>query len=294
MDHESISSLTRPRSRDNEVAAKLSYEQRPIGVFDSGLGGLTVLNELLALLPAEDFVYLGDTARVPYGIRSQKTIVRYSQEASEFLRKKSVKAIIIACNTATACAGQALWQKFAPLPVFGVIEAGVKAISQLLPSEREIIAIAATRATILSGEYQQKLTKLCPDSQLMTHPCPLFVPLVEEGWLDNSITRQIIHHYLDQLHGAQCLLLACTHFPLLKQTIQEEFPHFKIVDSAIETARHVTKALADQQKLKKSDKTTGNLTIYLTDVPAEQNLDLSPFPLQRKIASIQHVKITHD
>ena len=221
----------------------------PIGVFDSGLGGLTVVHELRLQLPAERLIYFGDTARVPYGPKSPDTVRRYAGEIVEWLIAQGVKAVVVACNTATAHALPQLRERF-PLPVIGVIEPGARAAAGATRSGR--IGVIGTSGTIASGAYERAILALRPDAQVLSRACPLFVPLVEEGWLDTPATRLIAQEYLQPLlaHHCDTLVLGCTHYPLLKPLIADVMgKDVRLIDSAQETAAATREALSDQSLL---------------------------------------------
>jgi len=221
----------------------------PIGVFDSGLGGLTVVHELRRQLPAERLIYFGDTARVPYGPKSPDTVRRYAAEITEWLVGQGVKAVVVACNTATAHALPSLWARFT-LPIIGVIEPGARAGVNASPSGS--IGVIGTSGTVASGAYERAIKSLRPDARVHSRACPLFVPLVEEGWLATPATRLIAHEYLDPLsvEHIDALVLGCTHYPLLKPLIAEVVgPKVKLIDSAEETAAATTVALREARLL---------------------------------------------
>ncbi|MGZ5279028.1 MAG: glutamate racemase [Pseudobdellovibrionaceae bacterium] len=182
-----------------------------IGVFDSGVGGLTVLKELAAHFPNEEFLYLGDTARLPYGTKSPETIRQYSEQILNFLTARKVDALIIACNTASSQVPEKEWLS---LPVFNVIEPGAE--FAVASSENKHIGVLGTRALVASGAYQKEILKLSPDAQVFAQSCPLFVPLAEEGWLEDPITNLIAYRYLHPLLESKIdtLILGCTHYPL--------------------------------------------------------------------------------
>jgi glutamate racemase len=216
---------------------------RPIGVFDSGIGGLTVLKELIALLPGEDFVYLGDTARLPYGSKSNEVIVRYSRENTEFLLAKGIKMLVVACNTSSAVALEEI-ARGTMAPVIGVIEPGAAAAAASSRSGK--IGVIGTEATIASGAYTRAIQKLRPRAEIYTRACPLLVPLVEEGWTDNDVAERTVGYYLKSLKasGIDTLLLGCTHYPLLRTMFARVLgPRVKIVDSATATATAVRERL---------------------------------------------------
>lgn len=217
--------------------------QRPIGVFDSGVGGLTVLSALRQRLPSEDLVYLGDTARVPYGTRSPETVINYSRRVASRLVREDIKALVIACNTATAHALEALQEAGARigLPVIGVIGPGVQAA--LAASRGGTIAVLGTEGTIRAGRYQQALERSGAAS--VGQACSLLVPLAEEGWTSGEIAQAVADRYLATLQGqVDTAILGCTHFPLLREAIQAALPGVALVDSAETTAEAVAEILA--------------------------------------------------
>jgi len=217
---------------------------RPIGVFDSGIGGLTVVHELIRQLPHESIVYFGDTARVPYGPKSPDTVRRYSREIASFLTDQDVKAIVIACNTATAHALGTLRAELS-LPVVGVVEPGARAAMRTTTSN--VVGVIGTAGTIASGAYERAIHAIEPTARVVARACPLFVPLVEEGWTDREATRLIAREYLEPLAAAQVdtIVLGCTHYPLLARTIADVMgPNVTLVSSAEETAFEVRHQLA--------------------------------------------------
>ena len=238
---------------------------RKIGIFDSGLGGLTVLSAIHSLLPDEDIVYFGDTARVPYGTKSKKTIIKYSEEILEFLLGLDVKLIVIACNTASAYALEHLRVK-TKIPVLGVIEPGVDSLIESCP-DGEKAALIATTATVSSKSYEKILNQKNPKIMLMAKACPLFVPLVEEGLLRSKITEYAIHHYLEKIKkkDIQDIILGCTHYPLLKPKIKELYPEFNLIDSSLEAAKALKKYLSLKNLLNASE-TKGKVEIYVSDI----------------------------
>jgi glutamate racemase len=215
----------------------------PIGVFDSGIGGLTVAAAIMAALPDERVIYLGDTARVPYGPKSPATVTRYSRQIAAWLLEQRVKAIVVACNTATAHALEVL-QAECDIPVIGVVEPGARAAVAATRNAR--IGVIGTSGTINSGAYARAIAALAPDAAVIGCACPLFVPLVEEGWLDHPATRLIAETYLAPIRaaGVDTLVLGCTHYPLLAQVIAGVVgPGVQLVDSAAETALALRAAL---------------------------------------------------
>lgn len=217
----------------------------PIGIFDSGLGGLTVAHEVMRQLPNESFIYFGDTARVPYGPKSPETVRRYSREIAEFLLDRGVKAIVVACNTATAHALPALRAEL-EIPVVGVIEPGARAA--VAASGDGHVGVIGTVGTIKSGAYERAMRELQPELVITARPCPLFVPLVEEGWLDKVPTRLIAREYLTPFMEAKvdALVLGCTHYPLLKPLLADILgPSVRLIDSAEQTAAETGRMLRD-------------------------------------------------
>lgn len=215
----------------------------PIGVFDSGIGGLTVAREIMRQLPGERIVYFGDTARVPYGPKSPDTVRRYSLEIAEFLLAQGVKAIVVACNTATAHALEVL-RAGCPVPVVGVVEPGARAAVAASTGHR--IGVIGTVGTVRSGAYERAIRALAPDADVQARPCPLFVALVEEGWLAHPATRLIADEYLAPMraHGVDSLVLGCTHYPLLKPLLADVMGgDVRLIDSAEETAAETGRVL---------------------------------------------------
>ncbi|HET7457688.1 MAG TPA: glutamate racemase [Gemmatimonadaceae bacterium] len=241
----------------------------PIGVFDSGIGGLTVVRELMRQLPHESIIYFGDTARVPYGPKSPDTVRRYSHEISAFLLAEGVKAIVVACNTATAHALPALGDEL-PVPVIGVAEPGAQAAVASSSSGR--IGVIGTTGTVKSGAYDRAIHAIAPHALVTSRPCPLFVPLVEEGWLDTEPTRLIAREYLAPLHdaGVDAVVLGCTHYPLLKPVIGEVLgAGVRLVDPAEQTAAE-TKRVLDARELR-APSTRGRATyrFIASDAPEQ-------------------------
>jgi glutamate racemase len=241
-------------------------ETAPIGIFDSGLGGLTVCAAIESSLPGENLIYLGDTARVPYGVKSPDTVTRYSEEICDFLIAKGVKAIVVACNTASALALPRLKGRYS-IPLLGVLEPGVEAA---LKSHRGgKVGIIGTEATIRSESYPRALSKADPKIQVLSQACPLFVPLVEEGWIDHPVTREVAEIYLGPWREAQldAIILACTHYPLLKGVLSQSLqPQVVWVDSALETARVLGEVLKNNNLLNQETK-QGSRQYFTTDAP---------------------------
>jgi glutamate racemase len=224
----------------------VSTPASPIGIFDSGIGGLTVVREVIRQLPYERIVYFGDTARVPYGPKSPDTVRRYSHEICAYLTSQDVKAIVIACNTATAHALPVL-QRELSVPVIGVIEPGARAA--VAATRRRELGVIGTAGTIASRAYERAIHHIAPDAHIAARACPLFVPLVEEGWLDAEATRLIAREYLAPLQtaGVDTLVLGCTHYPLLKPVLSEILgPDVVLIDSAHETAAQTANVLSER------------------------------------------------
>ena len=235
-----------------------------IGVFDSGIGGLTVLKELLAGLPGESFVYFGDTARVPYGTKSVETVLKFSRENVTFLLDQSVKFIVVACNTVSAGAVPRLQKEFR-IPIVGVIEPGARAAVKMSKSSR--IGVIGTAGTIRSGAYQREIKSLDPRAEVFAKACPLFVPLVEAGWVDTPVTQAAADAYLGEFkeRNIDALVLGCTHYPLLRGVIGRAVGEgVALVDSAVETAREVERSL-DELGLRNGDGEE-DFTVFLSDI----------------------------
>ena len=240
-----------------------------IGVFDSGVGGLTVLKEILRLMPEENTIYLGDTARVPYGTRSASTIRKYARQTTSFLVSKGVKMLVVACNTSAAVALPALRRHFPGLPVIGVIEPGARAAAAASTSGR--IGVIGTEGTIGSGAYERAIRRLRPDADILSSPCPLFVSLAEEGWVEGKVARLVAREYLEPLRekGIDTLVLGCTHYPLLKGTIRRVMgQQVLLIDSAEETARAVREKLRGAG-LEAPGRRRSRRRFYVTDLPAK-------------------------
>jgi glutamate racemase len=220
----------------------------PIGVFDSGVGGLTVLRALRGALPAESYIYLGDTARLPYGTKSEHTVARYALQAADELVERGIKCLVVACNTASAAALPALQQRYAGLPVIGVIEPGARAACAASRNGR--IAVLATESTVRGGAYTRAIARIRPDAQVTAIACALFVALAEEGWTDGAVASAAAERYLAPLRAAgaaapDTLVLGCTHFPVLQAVIAAAAgERVRIVDSAATTASEVSSLLA--------------------------------------------------
>ena len=240
-------------------------DNRPIGVFDSGLGGLTVVRALKKLLPNESIIYFGDTARLPYGVKSNDLVKQYSIQITKFLIQKDAKIIIIACNTATATALNILKSKFSSIPIIGVIEPGVE--HAILKTNNKNIGVIGTIATISSDAYKESIKKIDSEIDVISKACPLFVPFVEEGWTYGAAISEITAHYLSIFkNNVDTLILGCTHYPLLKNIISKETKHITLVDSASAVAKNAYKRLKKNSLLNMDDK-PGVLQCYVTDLP---------------------------
>jgi len=243
-------------------------DPRPIGVFDSGVGGLTVFQALQRALPGESLVYLGDTARVPYGTKSAETVVRYSLEAAQFMLRKGVKLVVVACNTASSVAIDAV-ARAAGLPVLGVIRPGADRAAEL--SRSGAIGVIGTRATVGSGAYERAIHERRPDARVLSRACPLFVPLAEEGWTDNEIAEQVARTYLEPFReaGVDALVLGCTHYPLLREVIGRVMgPGVQLVDSAESTAAEARRLLeADRSLAANGRPDRAEHHFFVTDAP---------------------------
>ena len=242
-------------------------DPRPIGVFDSGVGGLTVVKQIHKLLPNEDIVYFGDTARVPYGTKSKETVTKFSVENVEFLMRNNVKLVVVACNTASSLSLDFLKRCFR-VPLVGVIEPGAKGAANATRNNR--IGVIGTSATISSGAYERAIKKASFRASVFTESCPLFVALVEEGWLDKNVTRQIASIYLAPLKtkNIDTLILGCTHYPLLKPVLQKVIGNdVMLIDSAKEVAKEV-KVILDSSGLLNRPGRKGKHKFFVSDEPA--------------------------
>jgi len=268
-----------------QIARIPPVKEAALGLFDSGVGGLTVVRAVRDLLPAEDVVYLGDTARLPYGSKSPETIRQFAAEDVDFLLSKGVKAIVVACNTATAHALPDFW-KNCPVPIMGVIEPGVEAA--LANPDADRIGIIATRGTIGSHAYQHELATRKRGLMIHGIATPLLVPLIEENWISEDVTKEVLRKYLEPLmeKGIDTLMLACTHYPLLIPLLTEILPpDVRLVDSATTCAEHLKKML-EQKDLLNPGEDEGKLDIYLTDL-SEQFEELAKRFLRRPVGKVR-------
>ncbi|MCK5219383.1 glutamate racemase [bacterium] len=261
----------------------------PIGIFDSGVGGLTVVKEIQRQLPDENMVYLGDTARTPYGSKARETIIRFTLEGVEKLLKYRIKALVIACNTASALVLPALRKRIL-LPVIGVIQPGARAA--LHENPHGAIGVIGTSATIQSQAYARTLSRLKKNCRVFSAACPLLAPLVEEGWLTGPITISIINAYLDPLlkKNIKRLILGCTHYPALKPALSRVCgKEIRIIDSAEEVARELKNTL-EQKNLRKPASSPGRHKFLVTDVPAPF-LRVGTYIMGRRLDNVQRVNL---
>jgi len=235
----------------------------PIGIFDSGIGGLTVVKAVKKILPKEDIVYLGDTARLPYGTKSTDAIIQFSIEDTQFLIDRGAKYVVIACYSSASVALDIIKKNFS-IPVIGVIRPGVRKAQKLTKTGR--IGVIGTSLTIYSGAYEKAFKELGTDAEILGRACPLFVPLVEEGWLDREVTRLVAKDYLEPLKrdNIDTLLLGCTHYPLLMKVIREIMGGINYVDASAEVGAELAQSL--QELDIGNPKGTGSTSIYLTDL----------------------------
>jgi glutamate racemase len=277
----------------NLPAAKpgASARDRPIGVFDSGIGGLTVVSALRELLPNEQIFYLGDTARVPYGGKSAATVERYSLEITTMLLAENCKTIVVACNTASALALPRL-ESTIPVPITGVIQPGAQAA--VAATRNGHIGVIGTRATIKSGAYERAIRALDPALRVSARACPLFVPLIEEGWLESEITDRVIRQYLTPLveAGVDTVVLGCTHYPLLREAIARFLGDtVTLVDSAQNCAATV-RQLLEEKNLRAGAEAAGQLSVALTDSP-DAFLEVAKQALDLEIGTVQLREVIH-
>ncbi len=263
-------------------------DNRGIGIFDSGFGGLTVLKEIKKILPGERVYYFGDTARLPYGSKSRESIVNYSQEIAEFLKTKDIKALVIACNTASAMALKALQGRY-DFPVIGVIGAGSR--GALKVSLEGKIGVIGTKGTVNSGVYEKKLKKIKSGVEVYSNSCPLFVPLVEEGMIEDEVTDMMIERYLAPFKGrVDSLILGCTHYPILEGAIRRylEGTGIEVVNPAIEVAQELKELLRKEEQL--SDETEIHDQFYVSDSP-DHFRELGEMFLGSKIEEVQKINL---
>lgn len=252
----------------NKLAKNNDEASRPIGVFDSGVGGLTVVKELNKLLPNEKIVYFGDTGRVPYGNKSRETIIHYSLQVAYFLMKKKIKMLVVACNTASSVSLPTLKRHF-HIPIIGVIEPGAR--TAIETSKTGKVGVIGTVGTVRSNSYKKALKKIRNNITVLQDPCPLFVHLAEDGWNKNKIAQMVSDEYLKAFRdkGIDTLILGCTHYPLLKDVIQKSVgKSVSLIDSGKETAKEVKKILSKKHLLSNHRLTEKNHSVfYVSDFP---------------------------
>ncbi|MFM8559058.1 MAG: glutamate racemase, partial [bacterium] len=249
----------------------MNGDPRPIGVFDSGIGGLTTVRELFRRLPGESVMYFGDTARLPWGNKSRDPVTRFSVEIASFLVRQHVKCVVVACNTASSHALDALRERFG-VPVIGVIEPAARAAVAAAPHGR--IGVVGTLATVGSHAYADAIARLAPAAVVQQRACPLFVPLVEEGWLDHPVTRLVVEEYLHELRAAnlESLILGCTHYPLLAPLLREYMGEgVTLVDSGAEAARATADLLTERGLLAPAGSGEPQHPFFLSDEPRRRS-----------------------
>ena len=279
------------QASDPTAVAARRGDSRPIGVFDSGIGGLTVVSALRHVVPDESIYYLGDTARVPYGGKSPATVQRYSREIASLLLEGDAKTIIVACNTASAVALPVL-QAELPVTVIGVIQPGAQAAAAATRNGH--IGVIGTRATIKSGAYERAIRDLNPQARVTARACPLLVPLIEEGWLQSEVTDKVVMQYLRPLLDAEIdtLVLGCTHYPLLRPAIHRLLGEgVTLVDSAENCAVAVRQSLT-RENLNAAAGSAGSLEVALTD-PPDAFLDVAHEALHLDIGEVQLRSLPH-
>lgn len=262
---------------------------RSIGIFDSGVGGLTVFSAVRKALPHESLIYLGDTARVPYGTKSAETVIKYSLQNTHFLAQRGIKALVVACNTSSAYSLPFL-RKEVDVPVIGVIDPGARAA--LSASRTKHIGVIGTPATINSNAYARSLKELDPEVRVVSQACPLFVPLVEEGWLDGDVTESVARTYLDSFKKEKIdtLILGCTHYPLLKSVIQKVVGEdVALIDSA-EAAAEALRVELEKDRLLAEPDAKAEYHLYVTDIPARFESVAMNF-LGRKIPAVRRIEL---
>ena len=270
---------------NDSTAAAGRGDTRPIGVFDSGIGGLTVVSALRRLLPNESIYYVGDTARVPYGGKSPSTVQRYSHEIASLLLQENAKTIVVACNSASAVALPALSEEL-PVPVTGVIEPGARAA--VSGTRNGHIGVIGTRATIKSGAYERAIRQLNPDVHVIARACPLLVPLIEEGRLQSDITDRVLLEYLEPMlaDGVDTLVLGCTHYPLLRPAISRLLGDAVVLVDSAENCAAAVRLLLEQRGLGAAAGEAGGLQVALTD-PPDAFLDIAHEALQLALGQVQ-------
>ncbi len=259
----------------------------PIGVFDSGVGGLTVMREILKELPEEHILYLGDTARVPYGVRSPETVMKYSLENAKFLMSKGIKLLVVACNTSSAITLGMLREKI-DVPVIGVVDPGARAAAAVTEMKR--VAVIGTETTIKSGSYERAIKSIDDTIEVTGIACPLFVPLIEEGWLEGDVVNLTAGKYLSAIrsNSVDTLVLGCTHYPMIKNVI-ESIVHVPLIDSAVETAKEVKNVLELKNIIRKRAGEAAR-KFFVTDSPEKFILVGERF-LDHEISNISKINL---
>lgn len=259
-----------------------------IGIFDSGLGGLSALKEVHTMLPHEDIIYFGDTGRVPYGTRSKETIIKYALQDMNFLVSKNIDAVLIACGTVSSNAMEALREKYPDIPIVGVIESAAKAAAETTKNKK--IGIAATSATIASGAFDRLLKSIDSEIKITGIPCPLFVSLVENGFIapDDQVTRLVAERYLGKLRGEEVdtLILACTHFPIISETISKVVPAAKLINVSLTAALELKRILGENRKAG-----NGRIEYYVSDEPNGFNETAAIFLREKIDCAVKRIDI---
>ncbi|RLB06996.1 MAG: glutamate racemase [Deltaproteobacteria bacterium] len=266
----------------------MSKRKKPIGIFDSGVGGLTVFKEVINFLPHEDIIYLGDTARIPYGTRSPQTIIRYSLQNASFLLRQDIKLLVVACNTSSAVSLPQLQQEN-EIPVLGVIEPGAKRASEVTKNRR--VGVIGTEATVRSRAYERAIQGIDHQIKVISRACPLFVPLAEEGWVNNRVARLTAQSYLHPLREEMIdtLVLGCTHYPLLEEVIKETMgEEVCLVNSAKETAKEV-KRILEEKDLTNQKTREGTHKFFVTD-NAERFIKVGEIFLGKKLQTVEEIE----
>jgi len=271
------------------VNIEVEIVEKPVGVFDSGVGGLTVVNQLIKSLPQEDIIYFGDTAHLPYGSKSKESVIRFSLDIANFLKAQKVKIIVVACNTASSFALSSLREKI-EIPVIGVIEPGAQAAIDATRNFK--IGIIGTEGTVKSRAFEEALRKIDKNVKVFSRACPLFVPLVEEGWLDEPETSQIAEKYLSPMkdEGIDTLILGCTHYPLLKELLSRIMgQEISLIDTAEATAKAVERKLREKNLLRKGSR-KAVYKFFVSDDP-EKFLQLGKRFLGKNIEKAKRINL---
>jgi glutamate racemase len=259
----------------------------PIGIFDSGVGGLTVMKEIIREMPDENIIYLGDTARVPYGTRSPETVIKYSLENALFLMSRGIKVLVVACNTSSSVSLPLLKDSL-PVPVVGVVEPGARAA--VAATRNKKVAVIGTETTVNTGAYEQAIKALDGSVKVSGIACPLFVPLIEEGWIAGEVVALTAEKYLSSIssNGADSLVLGCTHYPMIKNVIADTVK-IPLIDSAVETAKEVKREL-EQDGMFRKDRSEARREFFVTDAPEKFARTGERF-LEHKIVNISKINL---